>query len=118
MGHAGYIKYELADIKLPINFSPKTTKFTCEYAGKRYEHTDINELKRMVLGVIKASFELTWTPVIELRVGPAPTARQQMPGFSLYKDRLLIGYHSTIGYKQLTWDMPSDQRLAKSREFQ
>jgi hypothetical protein len=118
MARIGYVEYQPAGIKLPITFTERKGRFTCTYAGTPYEHTDVGALRALVLDAIKAAYQLTWTPVIVLQFIATPNGRASSLAYSylnLTRERIYIGHHPSLGYKQVHWTAQEEKRLEVSR---
>lgn len=118
MARIGYVEYQPAGIKLPITFTERKGRFTCIYAGTPYEHTDVGTLRAQVLDAIKAAYQLTWTPAIVLHFIATPNGRTSSLASSylnLTRERIYIGHHPSLGYKQVHWTAQEEKRLEVSR---
>jgi hypothetical protein len=115
MPRVGKIELPEAKVSLPVNFNLKYNRFSCTYAGKRYQATEFQALQKEVLQAVKATYELEWLPVIQLMVssgkGPAET------GVMFQRGRSYIGHHPDLGYRQVHWSASEEGRLASSYTF-
>jgi hypothetical protein len=115
MRRIAFVEYKPAEVKLPIYLDNGTNRMSCSYAGKTYEHTDLQQLKDLVLAAIKESVILSWTPIIIITVGSGRD--YQKAQITLERARKYYAYHDTLGHKTAHWETKPDTRLAHSDTF-
>jgi hypothetical protein len=115
MRRIGFVEYKPAEIKLPIYLDPRTDRLSCSYAGKTHEHTDIQQLKAIVLTAIKESVVLNWIPIIIITVGTSRNHHQAQ--IAVERDCKYYAYHETFGHKIVGWQVKPEARLANAETF-
>lgn len=116
MGQIGFVEYPPAGIKLPITLAPRTDQMSCTYAGKKYEHTDIRQLKALVLAAIKASLELSWAPIIIITIGTGWNTHHQTQ-IAIKRECRYYAYHETLGHRAVSWQIKPENRLTQAEPF-
>lgn len=124
----GYIHYTPADLKLPIKFTQKAGKFFCVFGNVQYEDANMDALRTIVLNAIKATYTLTWTPVILIQYKGVPltprtsqrgdTCSYATPSLALVFERKYIGFHPDLGYKACNWEVTTERRSTGCYHFQ
>lgn len=115
MRRIGFVEDKAAEIKLPIYLDPRTDRVSCTYANKTHEHTDIRQLKAIVLAAIKESIILDWIPIIIIKVGTNRSHHQAQ--IAVERDCKYYAYHEKLGHKVVGWQVKPDARLANAEAF-